>query len=41
MLGRVRSRMEITYGIWEVLTAGDLVRPVELAIIFGMMDSIG
>jgi hypothetical protein len=41
LLERVQSQMETTFGTWKLLTAGDPVGPIELAIVSGMMDSIG
>jgi hypothetical protein len=41
LLERLRERMSLTHGMWRLMTAGEAVRPRELAIVFGMMDSIG
>ena len=41
LLERVQNQMETTFGTWKLLTAGDPVRPIEHAIVAGMMDSIG
>ena len=41
LLERVQNQMEITFGTWRLLTACDPVGPIELAIVSGMMDSIG
>jgi hypothetical protein len=38
---RMLDRMGIIHGVWKIMTAGDLVRPREQAIVFGMMDGIG
>jgi hypothetical protein len=41
LLERVQNQMETTFVTWKLLTAGDPVGPKELAIVSGMMDSIG
>jgi hypothetical protein len=41
LLDRVQNQMETIFGTWNLLMAGNPVGSIELAIVLGMMDSIG